>query len=121
MIRAVPVFTRGAAHLLAENFRKVGRTGKSGLFGYGSDTGLALEKERQAFFNAVVEQVVKQRLVHAFLEETAALTAADVDLRGEILERQMLHIVAVDVVEQNAEPFDIARRRGILGFTGLQV
>ena len=40
------------------------------------------------------------------------------DLRGEILERQMLHIVAVDVVEQNAEPFDIARRRGILGFTG---
>ena len=104
--------------MLPENFRKIGRTGKSGLFRYGSDTGLALEKERQAFFNTVIEKIVKQGFVHAFLEKTAAFTAADVDLCGEILERQMLHIMAVDVVEQNAEPLNITRCRRVLGFTG---
>ena len=53
-----------------------------------------------------------------FLKKTAAFTAADVDLCGEILERQMLHIMAVDVVEQNAEPLNITRCRRVLGFTG---
>ena len=60
MIGAVSVFTRGAAHLLAENFSKVSGTGKTGLFRYRGNTGLALEKERQAFFNAVIEKIIKQ-------------------------------------------------------------
>ena len=36
------------------------------------------------------------------------------DLCGELFQSQVLHVVTVDVVEQNTEPLDIARRGGIL-------
>ena len=97
---------------------KIGRIGKSNHLGNRCDAVFSLDQKGQTFLNAVFQQIFKYRLIHMTLEKTAAFTAADVDLCGEILERQMLHIMAVDVVEQNAEPLNITRCRRVLGFTG---
>ena len=63
------------------------------------DAVLAVEQERLGLFNAQPVYICRQREAHFLLEEVAEVWRRDEYLRGYLAQRQVLAVMAVDIVD----------------------